>query len=114
MDTLNIKGLKVSTKIGVYAWEQRINQQLLVDISMDADFSNCQEDLSKTIDYAALSAEICLYVESKSFQLIETVANEVAHLIQQKVQLSLTQLTVGVSKPHAVKNAENIQIIIRR
>lgn len=55
MDTLNIKALNVSTKIGVYAWEQRINQQLLIDISADLDFKDCQDDLNnKTIDYAAL------------------------------------------------------------
>ncbi|MCW8408222.1 dihydroneopterin aldolase [Legionella sp. PATHC035] len=112
MDTLNIKALNVSTKIGVYAWEQRILQQLLIDISIDTDFSDCQEDLSKTVDYEALCKNVTLYVESKSFQLIETVANEVAELI--KKQFNASQVTVGVSKPHAIKNAGTIQVIVRR
>lgn len=79
---------------------------------MDSDFSACQDDLNKTVDYAALCDAVTLFVESKSFQLIETVANEVAALIQQKFKV--TQLTVSVSKPHAVKNAGNIQIVVRR
>ncbi|WP_392536473.1 dihydroneopterin aldolase [Legionella sp. 227] len=112
MDTLNIKALNVSTKIGVYAWEQRILQQLLIDISIDTDFSDCQEDLSKTIDYEALCKNVTLYVESKSFQLIETVANEVADLIKR--QFSVSQVTVGISKPHAIKNAGTIQVVVRR
>jgi dihydroneopterin aldolase len=112
MDTLNIRALNVSTKIGVYAWEQRINQRLLIDISIDTDFSACQDDLSKTIDYEALCKNVIHYIESKSFQLIETVAREVADLIQQK--FNVIQLTVGVSKPNAIKQAENIQVIIRR
>ncbi|AUH73698.1 dihydroneopterin aldolase [Legionella sainthelensi] len=112
MDTLNIKALKVSTKIGVYEWEQRINQHLLIDINIDTDFSACGEDLTKTIDYEALCERVTLHVESKSFQLIETVANEVATLIQE--QFKITHLTIGVSKPHAIKNAENIQVIVRR
>ncbi|KTC83621.1 dihydroneopterin aldolase [Legionella cincinnatiensis] len=112
MDTLNIKALNVSTKIGVYDWEQRINQSLLIDISIDTDFSDCGEDLTKTIDYAALCEQVTLYVESKSFQLIETVANEVANLIKE--QFKITHLTIGVSKPHAIKNAANIQVIVRR
>ncbi|PWY55144.1 dihydroneopterin aldolase [Legionella qingyii] len=112
MDTLNIKALNVSTKIGVYAWEQRINQQLLIDISIDTDFSACQEDLTKTIDYEALCDSVTHYVESKSFQLIESVANEVADLI--KKQFKVTQITIGVSKPHAIKNAANIQVVVRR
>ncbi|MGL5742774.1 MAG: dihydroneopterin aldolase [Legionella sp.] len=112
MDTINIKALNISTKIGVYAWEQRIKQQLLIDISIETDFSSCNEDLTKTIDYAALCERVTQFVESKSFQLIETVANEVASLIQK--QFKVNQITVGVSKPHAVKNAENIQMIARR
>ncbi|QMT61015.1 dihydroneopterin aldolase [Legionella sp. PC997] len=112
MDTLNIKALNVSTKIGVYAWEQRINQQLKIDISIDMDFSACREDLTKTIDYQAVCESVTHYVESKSFQLIETVANEVADLI--KKEFLVTQITVGISKPHAIKNAENIQVIVRR
>lgn len=112
MDTLNIKELQVSTKIGVYAWEQRINQQLLIDIDMETDFSGCQEDLNKTIDYAALCTHVTDYVQSKSFQLIETVANEIADQI--KKQFKVSKITVGVSKPHAVKNAKNIQVIVRR
>lgn len=102
----------MSTKIGVYAWEQRILQQLLIDISIDTDFSDCQEDLGKTVDYEALCKNVTLYVESKSFQLIETVANEVAELI--KKQFNVSQVTVGVSKPHAIKNAGTIQVVVRR
>ncbi|KTD40397.1 dihydroneopterin aldolase [Legionella parisiensis] len=112
LDTLIIKALNVSTKIGVYEWEQRINQQLLIDISIDTDFSACQEDLTKTIDYEALCSSVTLYVESKSFQLIETVANEVADLI--KKQFKVSQITVGISKPHAIKNTANIQVVARR
>ena len=112
MDTLNIKALRVSTKIGVYAWEQRINQQLLLDISIDTNFHDSQDDLTKTIDYETLCKSVTNYVESKSFQLIETVANEVANLMQK--EFKTTHLSVTVSKPCAIKNAENIQVIVRR
>lgn len=112
MDTLQIKALNVSTKIGIYAWEQRINQQLLIDISIDTDLSACGGDINKTIDYAALCETVTQFVESNSFQLIETVANEVANLIRDKFKSP--QVTVAVSKPHAIKNAGNIQVVVRR
>lgn len=112
MDTLNIRALNVATKIGVHAWEQRIDQQLLIDITIPADFSACQDNLANTIDYDALCRSVTEFVQSTSFQLIESVADNVALLIKQ--QFKVTQVTVAVSKPHAIKNAGTIQVIVSR
>lgn len=112
MDTLNIKALNVATKIGVHQWEQHINQQLLIDITIPSDFSVCGDDLANTIDYDALCTMITEFVESKSFKLIESVADEVAHLIKQ--QFKIAQVTVAVSKPHAIKNAGMVQVTVNR
>lgn len=112
MDILTIKGLNVATKIGVHAWEQQINQHLLIDISIPSDFSQCQDSLTRTLDYEALCSSVTAFVESKSFQLIETVAEEVAGLIQQEFKVA--QISVAVSKPHAIKNASTIQVIVNR
>lgn len=111
-DALHITALNVATHIGVHAWEQRIKQTLLIDIIIPSDFSACDEDLSKTIDYDSLCKSITLCVESKPFKLIETVANTVASLIQD--EFSVSELTVKVSKPHAVKNAGMIQVMVHR
>ena len=112
MDTLIIKALQVSTQIGAYTWEQHIRQPLLIDISFDWDFKHCNEDLTRTIDYAEICQMVTEFVENKTFKLIETVANEVAELIQKAFQIPM--VTVGVSKPQAVKNAQNIQVIVQR
>ena len=112
MDILTIKSLKISTKIGVHAWEQRIDQLLLIDLSLELDVQNCNENLEKTIDYSILCETVTEYVSTRSFQLIETVANEIARLIQK--QFNINKLSVSVSKPHAIKNADNVQITISR
>jgi len=112
MDTLNIKALSVSTRIGVYDWEQKINQVVLLDISISSDFSQCNDQLGNTLDYDRLCKRVTDFVESKAFQLIETIATEVAELIKQEFKVA--QLSVGVSKPHAVKNAGSIQVVVNR
>jgi dihydroneopterin aldolase len=112
MDTLNIKSLSVATKIGVHAWEQRINQQLLIDITIPTDFSSCDDNLANTIDYDALCRTVTEFVESRTFQLIETVANDIAQLIKQ--EFKVTKVTIAVNKPHAVKNAGAIQVVVNR
>lgn len=112
MDTLNITALSVATKIGVHDWEQRINQQLLIDISIPSDFSTCGDKLENTLDYDVLCQAVTQLVESKSFQLIESVADLVAQFIKQ--EFNIAKLTVAVSKPNAVKNARTIQVVVTR
>ncbi|KTD43739.1 dihydroneopterin aldolase [Legionella quateirensis] len=112
MDYLKISALNVATQIGVHDWEQRIKQQLLIDITIPSDFTGCEDNLTNTLDYDALCQLVTQYVESNSFQLIETVANQVSELI--KNEFKLTAVTVAVSKPHAVKNAGTIQVTVTR
>ncbi|CAM2969299.1 dihydroneopterin aldolase [Legionella worsleiensis] len=112
MDYLKISALKVAAQIGVHAWEQRIKQQLLIDITIPSDFTHCQDSLNNTLDYDALCQLVTQYVESNSFQLIEAVANQVSALI--KKEFNLDEITVAVSKPHAIKNAGNVQVLVSR
>lgn len=112
MDSLNIRALKIATRIGVHHWEQQIEQQLLLDITIPTDFSSCEDSLEHTIDYDRLCRSVTEFVESKAFQLIETVANDVAELIHN--QFHVEQVVVTVTKPHAVKNAGVIQVSVSR
>ncbi len=112
MDTLIIQALSVQTHIGVYAWEKKIKQQLLIDLIIPSDFSTCGDDLKHTLDYDALCTRITDFVESKSFQLIEYVANSIAQLIKEEFHVQ--QVTVTVAKPHAVKNAGVIKVSVLR
>ena len=111
-DLLQISALNTMTHIGIHEWEQRILQQLLIDIRIPTDFTSCNNQLEKTIDYDQLSQRVTAYVESNSFTLIETVAETVAQLIKDEFQV--TALTVSVSKPHAIKNAGNICVTVNR
>ena len=112
MDTLQITALSTKTHIGIHAWEQRILQTLLLDIRIQTDFTTCNNQLANTIDYDQLCQQVTEFVESTTFTLIETVAENVAQLI--KDTFHVTELTVSVSKPHAIKNAGNICVTINR
>ncbi len=112
VDSLQIKALAVATRIGVYQWEQQISQRLLLDITIPTDLSGCDDRLETTIDYDKLCQRVTHHVESNAFQLIETVANEVAQLI--KTEFHLPQVTVSVSKPCAIKNAADVRVTVTR
>jgi dihydroneopterin aldolase len=112
IDKLCISALAINTRIGVHAWEQRILQTLLLDISIAVDLSTCNNDLANTIDYDALCQCITSFVESHTFTLIETVAEQVAQLVRET--FGVTAITLTVCKPHAVKNAGNVCVTITR
>lgn len=112
MDTLSIKSLAVETRIGVHAWEQHILQRLLIDIIIPLDLHACDEALELSINYETLCNTVTDYVQSHAFQLIETVANRVADLI--KTQFKVSELSVQVSKPQAIKNAADVRITVNR
>ena len=111
-DMLEITALSIKTHIGVHAWEQRILQQLLLNIRIPTDFTSCNNELANTIDYDQLCQQVTAFVESNTFTLIETVAENVAQLIKETFKI--TEVTISVSKPHAVKNAGNICVTITR
>ncbi|PJD96867.1 MAG: dihydroneopterin aldolase [Legionella sp.] len=112
MDVLTIQGLKVETHIGVYAWEQKIKQPLLIDLLIPSDFTDCKDELSHTLDYSTLCSSVTTFIESNSFQLIEYVAHCVALMIKE--QFNVASVTVSVTKPHAIKNAGGIKVSVTR
>lgn len=111
-DTLQISTLKIMTRIGVHAWEQRIMQPLLIDICIPMDMKACHDALENTIDYDQLCQRVTTFVETNTFRLIETVAENVVRLIKQ--DFNVGELSVSVSKPNAIKNAGNVSVTVYR
>lgn len=112
MDMLQIKALSANTHIGVHAWEQRILQQVLLDIDLHLDLTTCKNELTNTIDYDQLCQRVTVFIESNAFTLIETMAEQVAQLIKEEFHID--KLSVRVSKPHAIKNADNVCVTVNR
>lgn len=112
MDTLSIESLSIYTHIGVYPWEKRILQQLKIDISLSLSIENCNDNIANSIDYDELSKKVITFVQNNHFDLIETVAEQIAQLLKE--QFSLAQVTIRVSKPHAISQAANVSICITR
>jgi dihydroneopterin aldolase len=101
-DTVSIRDLRVSTVIGVYDWERKIEQTLTfaIDMAVDVARAAARDDVSDAVDYSAVAATVATVVREGKFQLIETATSRVAERI-------LTSFPVGwvrveVAKPIAV------------
>ena len=112
MDTLLIKGLSVVTRIGVNPWEQQVMQRVLLDILIPVDFADCEDSLLCTLDYDTLCTATTQYLETQSFHLIESIANNLALFLKTKFKLK--NISITVHKPQAIKNAQSISVTANR
>ncbi|HED6253504.1 TPA: bifunctional dihydroneopterin aldolase/7,8-dihydroneopterin epimerase [Enterobacter cloacae] len=114
MDIVFIEQLSVITTIGVYDWEQTIEQKLVFDIEMGWDNrkSAKSDDVNDCLSYADISEMVIAHVEGQRFALVERVAEEVAELLLTK--FNSPWVRIKLSKPGAVARAANVGVIIER
>ncbi|WP_445663383.1 bifunctional dihydroneopterin aldolase/7,8-dihydroneopterin epimerase [Enterobacter soli] len=114
MDIVFIEQLSVITTIGVYDWEQTIEQKLVFDIEMGWDNrkSAKSDDVNDCLSYADISETVINHVEGQRFALVERVAEEVAELLLSK--FNSPWVRIKLSKPGAVARATNVGVIIER
>nr|WP_290442031.1 dihydroneopterin aldolase [Cobetia sp. Dlab-2-U] len=109
-----IEALVVETVIGVYDWERTIRQRLVMDLEMATDIraAAADDDLTHTLDYAAISARIQTFAEDSRFELVETFAERLAALLRE--EFGIPWLTMTVRKPGAVPEAAAVGVRIVR
>lgn len=114
MDTVFIEGLAVDATIGVFDWERRIKQRLLIDLEMAWDIKAAakSDQLEHTLDYKAVSDRVAELVSSSQYELIESLAEEIAAALRK--EFSIAWLRLRLSKPGAVVAAKNVGLLIER
>ena len=113
-DIIFIEGLEIETIIGLYEHERDIKQKVVLDIEMTIPESDAasSDDLRHTVDYDAVSKLVTSYVIDTQYQLIESLAEQVASLVLGA--FATDSLKLKLSKPGAVKNAKSVGLIILR
>ncbi|MBX9475794.1 bifunctional dihydroneopterin aldolase/7,8-dihydroneopterin epimerase [Yersinia enterocolitica] len=114
MDIVFIEELSAITTIGVYDWEQTIQQKLVFDIEMGWDNRKAaaSDDVNDCLSYADISDAVIKHVEMQRFALVERVAEEIADLLLQR--FNSPWVRIKVSKPGAVAQARNVGVVIER
>lgn len=114
MDTLSIEKLKTDTVIGIHDWERQIKQTIYFDVqcTIDASQPAKTDNITDALDYSALCSALQSFVESSTFFLIETLAEKSAEFLFSYFKMD--QLTLKLTKPGAIPNAQHVSITIER
>ena len=114
MDRVLIRQLKIETVIGVYEWEKKIHQSLLIDLDMawDNKPAAATDDYQHALCYETVSNRLTALITEKPIELIETVAEITAHCLMTEFDVPWVKVTV--MKPGAVPNAAAVGVEIER
>ncbi|AFT69251.1 Dihydroneopterin aldolase family protein [Alloalcanivorax dieselolei B5] len=114
MDIVYINDLKVDTVIGIFDWERRIRQTVSLDLEMAADIRKgaATDHIDDALDYKSISKRLIAFIEESEFQLVETLAEQVAALVLE--EFNVPWLRLRLSKPGALRGARDVGVIIER
>lgn len=114
MDIIFIHDLQIDTIIGIFDWERQIKQTVFVDLDMGFDIKSAaaSDKINDALDYKMIAKRIINFVEHSEFQLVETLAEQIAAILIKEFHLTWTR--VRVNKRGAVRNAQDVGVIIER
>jgi dihydroneopterin aldolase len=114
MDKIFIRDLRVETVIGIYEWERRIRQTVVIDLELSADIRKAalSDAIEDTVSYKGVAKRVIEFVEQSEFQLIETLSERIAEIVLTEFGLQWVKLTL--SKPRAVRGVRDVGVIIER
>jgi 7,8-dihydroneopterin aldolase/epimerase/oxygenase len=114
MDKVIIRDLALETIVGLYPWERAVKQTLLIDVDMATDIRQAaaDDDLQYTVDYSAVCAAIVILADKGQYQLIETLAENIATMVLEN--FAVTWLRVAVHKTDVMTHVGRVGIEIER
>lgn len=114
MDKVFIEALEIECVIGIYDWERKIRQPVVLDIEMAFDNRKpaASDDIQDTLDYKAVSKRLIQYVSESEFGLVETLAERCAAIILD--EFGVQHVRLKLAKPGAVRGSKAVGVIIER
>ncbi|HHM05728.1 MAG TPA: dihydroneopterin aldolase [Gammaproteobacteria bacterium] len=114
MDIIYLHDLRIDTVIGVFDWERRIKQTVILDLEMATDIRKAAatDQLDDTLNYKAVAKRLIQFVEESEFQLVETLAERVADIVLS--EFDVPWLRLRLNKQGAVRGARDVGVIIER
>jgi len=114
MDIIFLGGLEIDTVIGIYEWERKIKQKIILDIEMGFDIQKAaaSDDIAHTLDYKAVSDRVVSFVEHSEFYLVEKLIEEIAGILRSEFAIPWVKITLN--KEGAISRARDVGIIIER
>lgn len=114
MDIIYLRDLRIDTIIGIYDWERRMKQTIIIDLEMGTDLRKAanSDNIEDTLNYKAVAKRLMSYVGESEFELVETLAEKTAEIIME--EFKVPWLRLSLNKKGAVRGVRDVGVIIER
>ena len=114
MDKIFLEELRIETIIGIWEWERKIRQTVIIDLEMSADIAKAaaSDDVADTLNYKSVAKRVQEFVGASSFQLVETLAERIAGIIRDEFDVAWVR--VKLHKPGAIRGSKDVGVEIER
>ncbi|MET0657996.1 MAG: dihydroneopterin aldolase [Steroidobacteraceae bacterium] len=114
MDKIFLSALTTECIVGIWDWERRVKQRIVLDIEMASDIRRAAatDHIDDTLDYKKVSKRVLAFVEASQYQLVETLTEHIAKLIVQ--EFGVAWVRVRLNKQGAIRGARDVGIEIER
>jgi dihydroneopterin aldolase len=114
MDTIFLSGLTTECIIGIWDWERKVKQKVVVDLEMAADIRKAaaSDAIADTLDYKRVSKRLLQFIADSEFQLVETLTERIAQLVV--TEFGVAAVKVRLNKQGALRGSRDVGILIER
>ncbi|BBU20681.1 dihydroneopterin aldolase [Mycobacterium xenopi] len=115
-DRIELRGLRVRGRHGVYEHERADGQDFVVDITVWIDLADAaaSDDLSDTYDYGVLAQRASDIVAGPPRKLIETVAGEIADDVMKDTRVHAVEVVVHKPSAPIPQTFADVAVVARR
>src|SRR5262245_17753220 len=113
LDIIRITDLEVFYQVGVTEEERARPQRLLLCLELEHDFTSAiaRDNLAETVDYHALCQRLLAFGDGCHWQLIETLAADIAAMVLDEFQPRSVAVEV---KKFVIPQAASVSVQLRR
>ncbi len=99
-DTIFVREIRAYGKHGANPGERDFVQPFDIDIELGLDLARARatDDLTETIDYAALRETIVALVRDRSYRLLEKLGDEILHVVMADTRIRTAAITIAKPK----------------
>jgi dihydroneopterin aldolase len=113
-DKIFLSALTVECIVGIWDWERRVKQTVVIDLEMATDIRRAaaSDHIDDTLDYKKVSKRLQSFVSESQFNLVETLTERIAQIVV--TEFGVPWVKVRLNKRGALRGVRDVGIEIER